>query len=84
MNGKPNEKTTLVIKLTEKGSGAPVKEPPIDEKTHKEMLAFYHKKEQEAKKLEEENEDDYMNSPWADPNALKYSLHGTGNISWKR
>lgn len=70
--------------MSERGGGAPVKEAPIDEATHKEMLAFYHKKEQEAKKLQENDEDDYMNSPWANPNALKYSLHGTNNITWKR
>lgn len=37
-----NEKQKFVVKLQKKGSGAPVREPVIDEKTHKEMLKFYH------------------------------------------
>eukprot|EP00820_Chromera_velia_P025612 Cvel_34278.t1-p1 / transcript=Cvel_34278.t1 / gene=Cvel_34278 / organism=Chromera_velia_CCMP2878 / gene_product=Uncharacterized protein C21orf59, putative / transcript_product=Uncharacterized protein C21orf59, putative / location=Cvel_scaffold5821:1822-4058(+) / protein_length=251 / sequence_SO=supercontig / SO=protein_coding / is_pseudo=false len=44
-----NEKTKIVARLTQKGSGAPVREPRIDEATHKAMLAFYHKKEREQK-----------------------------------
>ena len=39
-----NEKTKIVAKLQKKGSGPPVREPPIDHETHKKMLAFYHKK----------------------------------------
>jgi len=43
----------------------------IDHKTHVEMLSYYHKKTEEAKKLDEDNEDDYMNSAWANPKSLK-------------
>jgi len=71
------------LKLTKKGEGAPVREAPIDKETHKEMLAYYYKKQEEAKALEQNNEDDYMNSVWADPSQLKKQLHGQGNISWK-
>jgi len=38
----PNEKTKLVIKATQKGGGAPQREPMIDGDTHKKMLAYYH------------------------------------------
>ena len=38
-----NEKTKVVIKLQNKGSGAPVREPRVDEDTHKAMLAYYYK-----------------------------------------
>lgn len=44
MTGKPNEKSTIIVKLTSKGSGAPVREAPISKDTHKEMLAYYYKK----------------------------------------
>ena len=37
----------MVLKATKVGSGAPVKEPMIDDETHKKMLAFYHKKNEE-------------------------------------
>lgn len=39
-----NEKSKMVIKATKKGGGAPVREPMIDEETHKKMLSYYHKK----------------------------------------
>ena len=42
-----NEKQKLVIKIQSKGSGAPVREPMIDNETHKKMLAFYHQKTEE-------------------------------------
>jgi len=42
-----NEKQKFVVKLQKKGSGAPVKEAALDEATHKEMLKFYHKKQEE-------------------------------------
>lgn len=72
------------------GSGAPVREPAVDEETYKKMLSFYHKKQEEQKvfiliqKLEEDNEDNFMNAAWADPKNLKRDLvTGGKNISWK-
>lgn len=47
------------------------------------MLSFYHKKQEEQKKLEEDNEDMYMNSAWADSRQLKQALQGTSNLKWK-
>lgn len=43
-----------------------MREPLIDSETHKKMLAFYHKKTEEQKKLEEDNDDAYLNAAWAD------------------
>lgn len=56
----------MVIKAQKKGTGAPQREPMIDQETHKKMLSYYHKKTEEAKKLEENDEGDHhMNSAWA-------------------
>lgn len=66
-----NDKTKIVLKIQKKGSGPPVREPLIDQKTHVAMLSYYHKKQEEVKKLEEDGEDDYMNSAWANPKSLK-------------
>jgi hypothetical protein len=44
-----NEKTKIVVKFTKKGGQPPSREPLIDEKTHKEMLSYYHKKTQDEK-----------------------------------
>ena len=53
-----NEKSKMVLKCTIKGAGCPTREPLIDEETHKRMLAFYHKKNEEAKKMEELDDGD--------------------------
>ncbi|KAL4508407.1 hypothetical protein ABPG72_003711 [Tetrahymena utriculariae] len=79
-----NEKTKIIVKLQKAGSGAPVREPAIDQETHKKMLAYYYKKQEEQKKLEEDDEDQYMNSAWANPKMLKNQLHGVNSdIAWK-
>lgn len=44
-----NEKTKLICKISSKGNGAPVREPLIDKETHKKMLAYYFKKQEEQK-----------------------------------
>jgi len=78
-----NEKQKFVVKVQKRGSGAPQREPLIDQETHKKMLSYYHKKQEEQKKLEEDNEDMYMNSAWADGRQLKQALQGTSNLKWK-
>jgi hypothetical protein len=61
-----NEKSKLVVKAVKKGGGAPQREPLIDQDTHKRMLSFYHKKSEEQKNLQEQDDGDhYMNSAWA-------------------
>ena len=47
------------------------------------MLAFYHKKQEEAKVMEAEDEDEYMNSAWANPKGLKAQLHGSKEVVWR-
>merc|ERR1711939_1091507 len=66
-----NEKTKIVAKLAPKSSGAPVREPRIDEGTHKAMLAHYYKKQEEDKKLRDNDDDAYLDAQWANPKALK-------------
>jgi len=74
----PNEKTKVVVKLAKIGSGQPVAEPTIDKETHSKMLAYYHKKQEEQKQLEKDEDDSYMNSTWANPNNLKNALQNGG------
>eukprot|EP00056_Hartaetosiga_gracilis_P009755 m.141021 g.141021 ORF g.141021 m.141021 type:complete len:104 (+) comp13191_c0_seq1:763-1074(+) len=72
----------LLLSSSKKGLGAPAREPLYDEETQKKMMAYAYKKQEEWKKLSE-NEDDYMNSAWADGRALKKQMHGTNNIKFK-
>lgn len=73
-----NNKTKIIAKLMEKGKGAPLSEPAIDKETHNKMLSFYHKKQEEMKKLEEDNEDFYLDSTWANSQNLKNQLLNGG------
>ena len=34
-------------------------------------------------KLETDEDDSYLNSDWADPQALKRQFHGVGNVKWR-
>merc|ERR1719277_2378331 len=78
-----NEKTKVVVKLQKKGAGAPQREPIVSEDEQKAMIAFYHKKQQEAERLEQEDEDAYLHSKWANPKSLKNAFTGVGDISWR-
>lgn len=71
-----NEKTKMVAKLQKPGAGAPQREPVVSEAERKAMMAHYFKRQEELKALAESNEDDYLNSSWADSKALKSSLQG--------
>ena len=47
-------------------------------------MSKYHKKQEELKKIESNNEDDYANSAWANPNNLKsYLVTGGKGVGFK-
>lgn len=73
-----NEKTKAIIKLQNKTSGAPVREPRVDENTHRAMLSYYYKKQEENKRLAADEDDSYMDASWADGKALKRNLMNGG------
>ncbi|KAL3790479.1 hypothetical protein HJC23_012035 [Cyclotella cryptica] len=78
--GSCNEKTKVITKLTTKGSGPPAREPIVSEAERNAMTAFYFKRQEELKKLAEADEDDYLNSEWADPKGMKRNLQGLGDV----
>lgn len=79
-----NEKTVIKSKLVKKGGGAPQRPNPVDEETHKKMMAYWHKKNEEAKQMEENaDENDYLNSAWANPKSFKANANGIGPIQWR-
>mmetsp|Transcript_64885 Transcript_64885/g.174170 ORF Transcript_64885/g.174170 Transcript_64885/m.174170 type:complete len:198 (+) Transcript_64885:448-1041(+) len=78
-----NDKTKVIAKLQRRGGGAPAGEPPVDEQTQRDMMAFWHKKQEEAKRLAEEDEDAHLGAAWADPRQLRSHLQGTGGVRWR-
>jgi len=75
-----NEKTKVIIKITSEKGGAPVREPSVDEEAHKQMLAFWHKKQEKDKELAKDDEDSYLMSEWANPNQLKTAFQGMKDL----
>ena len=78
-----HEKTKVVVKVTKKGSGAPQREQAIDQTTQKEMMAFYHRKQEEMKKLADNQDDDYTASTWANPKSLKGHFAGVSDVRFR-
>jgi len=75
-----NEKSMCIVKLTSRGSGAPAREPVIDQKTQQDMMTFWHRKQEEEKRLEDDDDISYGNSQWADGKQLKSHFQGLGNV----
>lgn len=75
-----NEKTKVIAKLQRSDDGPPAREPIVSEDERKAMMAHYFKRQEELKRLAESEEDDYLNSAWADPKEMKKNLQGLGDI----
>ena len=78
-----NEKTKIIVKMTRKGSSAPMKEQPISQQEQKNMMAYYYKKQEQQKKLEADAEDGYLESSWADSKSLKKCFTGVGDVKFR-
>uniref|UniRef100_A0A8D0H6W6 Cilia and flagella associated protein 298 n=1 Tax=Sphenodon punctatus TaxID=8508 RepID=A0A8D0H6W6_SPHPU len=78
-----NEKTKIIVKIQKKGQGAPAREPVISNEEQKQMMLYYYKKQEELKKLEENDDDSFLDSEWADSQALKRQFHGVKDIKWR-
>lgn len=75
-----NEKQKLIAKLQPVGAGPPGREPAVSEEERNAMMAHYFKRQEDLKKLSEQDDDDYLNSQWADPKGMKKDLHGLGSV----
>ncbi|KAM9846625.1 cilia- and flagella-associated protein 298 [Aulostomus maculatus] len=77
-----NEKTKLVVKIQKKGQGAPAREPLVTDEQQKQMMLHHYRRQEELKKLEAADDDSYLDSEWADRQALKKQFQGLTNIKW--
>lgn len=78
-----NEKTKITVKLSAAGAPAPPRELALDNKTQAALMSHYYKKEQEMKKLIEDDDISYANSEWANPRGLKSQLQGIDGIKYR-
>lgn len=78
-----NDKTRVVVKLNSLGEGPPSREPIITEDMRKRMMADAYRRQEELKKLEIDDDDNYLNSTWADGSSLKRQFHGLENVRFR-
>ncbi|XP_014488578.1 PREDICTED: UPF0769 protein C21orf59 homolog isoform X3 [Dinoponera quadriceps] len=78
-----NEKTKVIVKLQKRGSGRPAREPLMSEDERKQLMLHAYRRQEQLKKLEQDDDDEYLNSPWADGGSLKRHFQGLNNISWR-
>ena len=78
-----NEKTKVIAKIQKKCRGAPAREPVVSEEEQKKMMAYYYKKQEEWKKVSVADDDSYLDSNWADNQALKRQFQGLNKINFK-
>jgi hypothetical protein len=77
------EKTMIKVKITAENGSAPQRESGVDAETQQRMIALWHKKQQEAQKLAEADDDSYLNSAWANPKGLKENAQGLGSVRFR-
>ena len=78
-----NDTTNLTVYLRSAKDGPPPRQSSIDQTTYRNLVAFYHKREEEVKQLriqaeESRDRDHYLSAEWANPRKLKNSLIGNG------
>ncbi|XP_030765124.1 cilia- and flagella-associated protein 298 [Sitophilus oryzae] len=77
------ENCKVIMKLSKRGDGAPAREPIMSEDQRKQIMMHAYRRQEELKKLDQDEDDNYLNSEWADNSNLKKSFHGLHNISWR-
>ncbi|XP_058454390.1 cilia- and flagella-associated protein 298-like isoform X2 [Malaya genurostris] len=78
-----NEKTKIIIKLSKINEGAPGREPVISEEARKQLMLQAYRRQEELKKLEQDDDDQYLNASWSDSRSLKHQVHGLDNVKFK-
>lgn len=78
-----NERVTAVGKLTDEKSGPPPRDMTMSQQEQVRLMSELHRKAEELKRIEKDDDDSYLDSEWANPNGLKNTFQGIDNIDWK-
>lgn len=78
-----NEKCKVIVKLQKSGEGAPGREPAISEAERKQMMMHAYRRQEELKRLECDDDDNYLNSSWSNSTNLKNQMQGLNNINFR-
>lgn len=78
-----NEKCKVIVKLQKTGEGAPGREPVFSEAERKQMMLHAYRRQEELKKLEQDDDDSHLNSSWSNNMSLKSQMHGIGDLKFR-
>lgn len=78
-----NEKCKVIVKLVKSNEGPPGREPVFNEEARKQIMLQQYRRQEELKALEDDNDDHYLSSGWADNSNLKKQMNGTQNIQFR-
>lgn len=78
-----NEKCKIVLKLCRNEEGQPAREPVMSEEARKQLMLQEYRRQEELKKLEANDDDQYLNAGWADGGTLKRQMHGMENVRFR-
>lgn len=78
-----NEKCKVIVKLQKCDEGPPGREPAFNDAERKQIMMQAYRRQEELKRLEQDDEDAYMDSSWANNSSMKGQLHGISNIKFR-
>lgn len=78
-----NEKCKVIVKLQKSGEGAPGREPIFSEAERKQMMMHAYRRQEELKRLEQDDDDSYLNSSWSNNMSLKSQMQGIGDVKFR-
>lgn len=77
------EKTKVIVKLVRLGEGQPGREPVMSEEARKQIMLHEYRRQEELKKLDQNDDDSFLNSRWADNSSMKKQMHGLDNLKFR-
>lgn len=78
-----NEKCKVIVKLQKCDEGAPGREPAYNDDERKQIMMQAYRRQEELKRLEQDEDDAYLDSDWANNSNLKGQLQGINNIKFR-
>lgn len=78
-----NSRVTAVAKLTDAKSGPPPKDMSMSQEAQVRLMSQMHRKMEEYKRIDKDDDDSYLDSEWANPKGLANTFQGLEEISWK-
>lgn len=78
-----NEKCKIIVKLQKSGEGAPGREPVISEADRKLMTMHAYRRQEELKRLENDDDNTYLNSTWSNGGSLRNQMQGINDIKFR-